>query len=152
MLFNRSDEISASTLWETLKVVIRGEILSFSTSRNKARKQREQELFNSIRDIDHQYSTAPTPELYKDRIALKTQYDLLSTQNTERHLLWSRGHYYEHGDKAGRLLAYQLKCRSASRMIPQIHNGSQLTIDPIEINNTFKADRKSTRLNSSHRL
>ena len=113
--------------------------MSFSTSRNKARKQREQELINSIRDIDHQYSTAPTPELYKDRIALKTQYDLLSTQNTERHLLWSRGHYYEHGDKAGRLLAYQLKCRSASRMIPQIHNGSQLTIDPIEINNTFKA-------------
>ena len=49
LLFNRSDLISPSTLWETLKVVIRGKIISYSISRNKARKQREQELINSIR-------------------------------------------------------------------------------------------------------
>lgn len=139
MLFNKSDSISPSTLWETLKVVVRGEIISYTISRNKERKQREQDLISSIRSIDRQYSITPTPELYKERIALKTQYDLLSTERTERHHLWSKGHYYEHGEKAGRLLAYQLKCRSASRLIPQIRNTSQsLTTDPVEINNTFK--------------
>ena len=139
LTFNKSDSISPSTLWETLKVVIRGEIISYTISRNKERKQKEQQLITSIRNIDQQYSTTPTTELHKERIALKTQYDLLSTERTEKHHLWSKGHYYEHGEKAGRLLAYQLKCRSASRLIPQIRNTSQLlTIDPLEINNTFQ--------------
>lgn len=136
ILFNKSDSISPSTLWETLKVVIRGEIISYTISRNKERKQKEQELIASIRSIDQQYSATPTPELYKERVALKTRYDLLSTERTEKHQLWSKGHYYEHGEKAGRLLAYQLKCRSASRLIPQIRNTSQsLTVDPLDINN-----------------
>ena len=137
--FNRSDSISPSTLWETLKVVIRGKIISYSISRNKERKQKEKELLESIRRIDQQYSTTPTPELYKERVALTTQYDLLSTEITEKQQLWLKGHYYEYGDKAGRLLAYQLKCKSASRLIPQIRNTPQsLTVDPIEINNTFR--------------
>lgn len=137
--FNRTDCISPSTLWETLKVVIRGEIISYSTSRNKERKKKEQELISAIKKIDNQYAASPTPELNKIRIELKTQYDLLSLEKTEKHLLWSKGHYYEHGDKAGRLLAYQLKCRAASRLIPQIRKSSQvLSVDPQEINNTFK--------------
>lgn len=137
--FNRSDSISPSTLWETLKVVIRGEIISYSTSRNKEKKRKEKELISAIKKIDHQYSITPTPELNKVRIELKTQYDLLSLERTEKHLLWSKGHYYEHGDKASRLLAYQLKSRAASRLIPQIRTSSQvLTIDPREINATFK--------------
>lgn len=137
--FNRSDSISPSMLWETLKAVIRGKIISYSISCSKERKQKEEELLKSIRHIDQQYSITPTPELYKERVALIAQYDLLSTERTEKHQLWLKGHYYEHGDKAGRLLAYQLKCQSASRLIPQIRTISQsLTIDPIEINDTFR--------------
>lgn len=99
----------------------------------------QQELINSIRKTDQQYSTTPSPELYKERLNLKAQYDLLSTQKTEQQLLWSKGCYYEHGEKASRLLDHQLKCKSASRMIPQIRNSPQeSTIDPFEINDAFK--------------
>ncbi len=46
---------------------------------------------------------------------------------------------YEHGEKAGCLLAHQLKGRSASQLITTIRKTPQeLTIDPQEINNTFK--------------
>uniref|UniRef100_A0A8C9ZBI3 Reverse transcriptase n=1 Tax=Sander lucioperca TaxID=283035 RepID=A0A8C9ZBI3_SANLU len=37
LLFNQTDSISPSILWETLKVVLRGQIISFSASRNKER-------------------------------------------------------------------------------------------------------------------
>lgn len=139
LLFNRLESVSPSILWETLKVVIRGKIISYSSTRNKERKQKEQELRQSIKHIDHIYSCSPTPELFKEKIALKTQYDLLTVEKTEKQLLWSKRHFYEYGEKTGRLLAYQLKCKSASRMIPQIRNSLQVpTTDPVEINNTFR--------------
>ncbi|KAG7493595.1 hypothetical protein JOB18_012645 [Solea senegalensis] len=55
-------------------------------------------------------------------------------------LLKSRGFVYEHGEKAGRLLARQLKCKSSDQQITQIQKeNGELTTDPLEINNTFKA-------------
>lgn len=99
ILFNKSDSIFPSTLWETLKVVISGQIISYSISRTKERKKKE-ELIASIKLTDQQYSATQTPELYKQKIALKTKYDLLSTDRTEKHQLWLKGHYYEFGEKA----------------------------------------------------
>ena len=139
ILTNQNDSVSPSILWETLKVELRGQIISFSASRNKKRKQRQEELIDSILKIDHQYSTTPTPELYKEKLNLKAKYDLLSTGKTEHNLLRSRAFFYEHGEKAGRLLAHQLKAKSSAQLISTIRKTPQeLTIDPQEINNTFK--------------
>lgn len=88
--------------------------------------------------VDAQYSVSPSPELYKRKLDLQTHYNLLSTEKTERPLLKSRGYVYERGNKAGRLLAHQLKCRSASQQIPQIRkDDGELTTDPEEIKKTF---------------
>ena len=67
------------------------------------------------------------------------QYNLISTQETEQYLLRSQGFIYEHGEKAGCLLAHQLKCRSAAQLIPKIQKSSdELTVDPVEMNDIFK--------------
>ncbi len=72
------------------------------------------------------------------KLSLKTKYDLLSTGKTERDLVFARARFYEHGEKAGRLLAQQLKSKSASRLIPKIRKASQeITVDPQEINSIF---------------
>ncbi len=55
-------------------------------------------------------------------MGLKVQYDQLSIERTKQLLLWPKGNCYEHGGKASRLLAHQIKCQSASRQIPQIQN------------------------------
>lgn len=66
------------------------------------------------------------------------RYDLLLTEKTERDLAFTRARLYEYGEKAGRLLAQQLKSKSASRLIPQIRKTSQeSTVDPQEINSVF---------------
>lgn len=54
------------------------------------------------------------------KLDLQTQYNLLSNAKTEQLLLKSRGYVYEHGEKAGCLLAHQLKSQSVSQQIPQI--------------------------------
>lgn len=139
LLTNQTDSASPSLLWETLKAVLRGHIISFMASRNKQRKQTQETLINNILKIDQQYSVTPTPELYKQKLNLKAQYELLSTEKTEQNLLRSCAFFYENGEKAGRLLAHQIKCKSASKLIPTIRKTQQeLTTNPEEINNTFR--------------
>lgn len=136
--FNSTEQVSPYLLWETLKVVIRGDIISYTAFINKERERKRQQLIERISKIDSQYSTSPTPELYKERIDLQTQYNLISSSHAEQLILWSRGFFYEDGDKAGRLLAHQLKSRSSAQLISQITNDAgDLTIDPLTINNTF---------------
>ena len=97
------------------------------------------ELTSAISELDQECASNPSPELFKKRLNLQVEFDLISTRSAERMLLQTRGVYYEHGDKASRLLAHQLKRQSSSRLIPQINNNSNVTVtDPIAINDTFK--------------
>lgn len=137
---NKNDEISLSILWDTLKAYIRGKIISFTSHTNKLRRAQQKVLEEATADLDSSLSSANTPDLYKEGIRLQTELDLLLTSEAEQLLLRSRGMVYEHGDKAGRLLARQLKARTASNQITQITDESgSITSDPDNINNTFRS-------------
>lgn len=137
---NKSDSVSHSLLWETLKAFLRGQIISFSAHKNKTEKAAITNLTNSISDLDRAYSSNPTAELYKKRLNLQTEFNLLSTKRAEKLLLHTRGSLYEYGDKASRLLAHQLKQKAASRMIPQIRDSTNILLsNPSDINLTFKS-------------
>ncbi len=136
--FNSTEQVSPTILWETLKVVLRGDIISYTSFINKERERKRQQLIETISKIDSQYSSSPTPELYKERIDLQTQYNLISSSQAEQLILRSWGFFYEHGDKAGRLLAHQLKSRASAQHISQIaDDAGDITIDPLAINNIF---------------
>lgn len=62
---NNSNDMSPSLLWETLKVVIRGEIISFCSRRRKLRKQKQEQLIEDISKLDEEHSTSQSSELYK---------------------------------------------------------------------------------------
>lgn len=75
------------------------------------------ELTTAISDLDQKYALNPTPELLKQHIDLQVESDLISTKDAERLPLRSRGSYYEHGDKASRLLAHQLQRQTTFPLI-----------------------------------
>ena len=135
---NRSDQVSPSLLWETLKAFIRGGIIFFSAHLTKNRRLKQQELLDAILDIDRQQASTINPDLTTKRLQLQTEFDLLSTGKAEYLLRRTRATYYEHGDKAVRLLASQPRHQCASRFIPQISDSSHtLTTDPSKINSEF---------------
>lgn len=135
---NERDPVSSSLLWESLKAYLRGQIISYSAHLYKSRKVKLQELSVSIANLDQQLATCPAPTLLKQRVDLQTEFDLVTTSDAERLLLRSRSSYYEHGDKASRLLAHQLRRQAASRMIPQIKDSlGMLHRDPTTINSVF---------------
>ena len=79
---NKKDDISPSLLSETLKAVIMGEIISYSAKMNKMKRIKQEELIEAISMVDAQYSVSPSPELYKRKLDLQTQYNMLSTEKT----------------------------------------------------------------------
>jgi hypothetical protein len=89
------------------------------------------ELSQLILDVDNRYASSPTLELYKERLLHQSEFDNLSTKQTEQHQFKSRQTFYEHGEKAGKLLSHQLR--------PEICVAADLTsTNPKEINNQFK--------------
>uniref|UniRef100_A0A8C5GW44 Uncharacterized protein n=1 Tax=Gouania willdenowi TaxID=441366 RepID=A0A8C5GW44_GOUWI len=60
--------------------------------------------------------------LAKKRVSLQTEYNIKCTQQAEFFISKSKCGYYEHGEKAGRLLAHLLRQRSAFQSIPAINN------------------------------
>lgn len=135
---NKTAEVSASVLWETLKAYIRGEIISYSCRETKIKKTKLSEIQKRITQLDTVYAISPSPALYKERLSLQSEFDLLSTDHTSELLMKSRQVYYEQGDKTGRLLAYQLRQTSSSHQISQIQTSDGPTTDLRQINDKFK--------------
>ncbi len=88
---NTFEEISASNLWETFKVAVRGEIISYSSFTNKLKNAKLQQIIDSIAKVDSHVSLTPSEELFKMRVEFKAQYDQLSVERTPQYLLWSKG-------------------------------------------------------------
>lgn len=136
---NTSPEISQATLWETLKAYIRGQIIAYAARVKKEKSFKMTEISQRILDIDSIYAHSPNSDLYKERLRLQSEYNLLSTEEAARLILKSRHNVYEHGDKASRLLARQARQAAASRSITKIqsHTGEILT-DHNDINKAFQ--------------
>lgn len=79
----------------------------------------------------------PVPR-YIERLSLQSEFDILMTQRTTELLPRTRSTYFEHGDKASRLLAHQLRKAASSNQIPQIQTDSGITTNPLKINSVFK--------------
>lgn len=110
---NQTPEMSPSTVWESLKEYLRGQIISFCAVQRKTTTERLTKLANKIQELDAIYSLQPTQTIYKYRLMLQTEYNLLSTKQAEYLILKSRSCSYEHGGKTGKLLAHQFKTKNS---------------------------------------
>lgn len=77
-------------------------------------------MSHSIAEVDRKYADAPRPELYREKLLLKTEFDNLSIKQTEQLLFKLKQKSYEHGEKAGKLLAHQIRQSAAVSAIPEI--------------------------------
>lgn len=79
---NSSPEISYTLLWESFKTFIRGQIISYSTSRFKRNLKRLSDISDRPKSIDQCHSVSPSADLLREISLLQGEYDLLMN---ERH-------------------------------------------------------------------
>ena len=135
-----TNETSACTRWEAFKAFIRGQIISFTSSKSKRTHQKIILLESKIKILERDVYLNNSREAHKELLVLRAQYDKISASNVAASLQKLNQTYYDQGEKAGKLLAWRIKQQQAERAINSIEViGGEVTVHPAEINKAFKS-------------
>lgn len=138
MEHNETPGMSSSTIWESMKAYLRGQIISYCAQKKKGEVAHLKKLTEDILHVDMSLAQTPSPDLYKQRLMLQTEFNLLSTKHITNLLNKTYHKIYEHGEKIGTTLAHQLRQRSAAQNITEINDESGTKhINHFQINQTF---------------
>lgn len=150
--YNKTPDMSSSTIWESMKAYLRGQIISYCAKQKKEETAHLKKLIDNISQVDKLLAQTPSTDLYKKRLMLQTEFNLLSTKHTTNLLNKTRHKIYEHGEKIGRILAHQLRQRSAAQCISEITDESGTKhINHSQINQTFYRFYSSLYTSESHK-
>lgn len=117
---NDNDEVSASTLWDAAKAVLRGKIIALSSKLKKERERLQSDWEESIKNLEQQHKQTKDDSILKSLSQNKQRLNDLLTHKAEGALRFSNQKFYELGNQASRLLAFQLRKAQASRVVHKI--------------------------------
>uniref|UniRef100_H3AE61 Endonuclease/exonuclease/phosphatase domain-containing protein n=1 Tax=Latimeria chalumnae TaxID=7897 RepID=H3AE61_LATCH len=137
--FNHPSVSPPDMIWEAFKVTIRGKIIALSSAYRKAFQQRMVGLEQDLRGAETELYKNNSAENRERVASLQHDLNVLSTSKAERALLKTRSRFYARGDKAGKLLAWQLCREETDRHVPSIKlSDSTTSCVPGAINGTFQ--------------
>uniref|UniRef100_H3AKL8 Endonuclease/exonuclease/phosphatase domain-containing protein n=1 Tax=Latimeria chalumnae TaxID=7897 RepID=H3AKL8_LATCH len=138
MEVNTPDSAALDIIWEALKATLRGHIISYSVAHRKKAQAQVLELELDLWQAETEEYKNHSAET-RERVAkIRHEFNMLTTSKAEYALLRIKSRYYARGDKAGKLLAWQLRKEEAERKIREISiSDSTTSKDPEVINGTF---------------
>lgn len=132
-------ETSATIRWEAFKAFIRGQIISYTSSKKKAFGLKLASLLKGIRELERDVVN-DSPEKRQKLLGLRTEYNSLTGKKAAASLLRLKQTYYDQGEKAGKILAWRIKKMETERTINSVQIGSNPPItDPLDINTAFRS-------------
>lgn len=136
--FNDKGDVSDSILWETFKVVARGNIIAYEASRKKEKRRRLAEIEALLPAMEQAYRLSKSQSDLNAMLKLKYEYNNILSEQVSNMLLKIKRKQFEMGDKPERLLSRQLRGMQANRAIFQIKSSSGVLLTkPKEINACF---------------
>lgn len=106
---NDSSEVSPLIVWDCAKAYLRGRIISFASAKKRERAAKQQELEYTIKNLEKQHKQTSNPQLLNKIKNARREYNSLIADKIEGNLRFINQRYYEHGNRASRLLAIRLK-------------------------------------------
>ena len=119
---NDTGEVDPLILWEGMKVVLRGEIISFASYKKKEREKRTKELEQSIKTLESKHKETGCSSDLQSLNKLRNELDRLLTMEAEKALVFTKQKYFDSGAKAMKNLAYKLKKQQEKSNIVAIKN------------------------------
>ncbi len=135
---NDKGDVSDSVLWETMKAVIRGDIIAYQSAKNRENWAKLSEIDTQTTNLESEYRSTSCETTLKKIVALRSEYNSIISKKVSRQLMYIRQRQFEIGDKPQKLLARQLKQSQATRAIHKIKlNNGKIIVNPKEINCCF---------------
>lgn len=139
LVTNDNGEVSDSVLWEAFKVVTRGHIISFESTKKREFNNRLKDIEKMLPVLEEAYKSSLSSADYNKILKLKYEYNTILNKRVGSLLLKNKQKYFELGDKPEKLLASQLKGERAKQAIHRIKSKpGRLLTNPREINACFR--------------
>lgn len=120
MDINDNGEVTASNLWDAAKAVMRGQIIQITSRIKKQREAKRLELETEIIGLEKEHKKSRQGDTLELLKKVRQKLDDLLTYKAEGMLRFTKRKYYEMGNKASRLLAFQLRKAQSNRVVPKI--------------------------------
>lgn len=124
MSINDNGSVSPSILWDGTKAVLRGKCIELASHLKKHRRAKQAELESEIRRLEQIHKINRDKKVLSQLKDKKVNLDKLLTYKAEGAMRFTDQKYYEMGNRASRLLAFQLRKAQASRVVPKIRHPS----------------------------
>lgn len=109
MEHNDNREVSVYTLWEAAKVVLRGKLIALSSKIKKDCDNEQEKLEKLIQELEKEHKKKTDENILKSLTQHRQTFNDLWTHKAEGALRFANQKYYESGNRASRLLAFQLR-------------------------------------------
>ena len=126
---NTSEEVTPAILWDTLKAVMRGKIISLTAHLKKIKRQNLLDLEGKLKRLQAADSNVANPNLKQEIRSTQGQINHIYTQETQKKLLFLRQRYYEAGGRSAKYLAYKLRKEREESTIYKIRNPVSQTVE-----------------------
>lgn len=101
---------SIQTVWEAFKATCRGWIISHASAKHRKAIKKKNNLQSELKTIEKQHMRDPkSPLLQKTLLTVRADLQAILHEETAFSLYRLRKKHFECGDKAGKMLALQLK-------------------------------------------
>lgn len=137
---NNNEDTNQSIVWDALKAVIRGKLISVGSKQKKERIKQYQLHISELRKLEQRNKEKPDEATRQQLNQTKKKINNLLQNETETKARFLKQNYYESGPKATRLLARQIRKRQVELTVHKIRDPitNQIKYDPDEIENVFR--------------
>lgn len=142
---NDNGEVDSAIVWDALKAVIRGRIISFCAHEKKEKQLRLLNLNKELKDLETQHKREQKKNLLTEIKKVRNEINLLYSQEIEKNMIFTKQKCYEAGSKSTKLLARRLQKQRADSTIYKIRDpvSKNIHYKQDELQNTFKKYYKS---------
>lgn len=109
-----------ATVWDASKAFIRGKCIAYASKKKKESVKKVKLLEKQIRNLEKELVHGFTDLKFKQLCKLKFDLNDFFNKKAEYALFRLKTKHYESGEKAGKLLARQIKQQDASHVIPAL--------------------------------
>lgn len=127
-------------------------MISLTSCKKKTFKQKMKDLDAEIRETEKKVVEEDSIQTKQDLVLFNAENEELALAKAEDSLIRLKQHFYEQGEKPGKLISWQIKKFESERAINMIMNEQGvLPNDPIEINDAFVTFYKHLHIRRFHK-
>ncbi|CAH2318848.1 Hypothetical predicted protein [Pelobates cultripes] len=106
---NETGDVSDMTIWEAHKSVLRGKLIQIASQRKKEAGTLMSTILDRIHSLETQHKRQQVEDTYRELLEERRRLHALLLKRHLRQLRRSKGFFYLHANKGGKLLAHMLR-------------------------------------------